>query len=285
MSVALRRGNPLDAEKCGLICYNAFRTIAELHNFQPDFPSPEVAIKLMSQLLAHPKFYGVVAELDGQIVGSNFLDERSVIAGLGPITVAPNVQNRAVGRKLMEHVLARVAKQNFPGCRLVQAAYHSRSLSLYAKLGFVVREQLATMQGPPLSTRIPGYSVRPATMGDLDACNQICLKVHGHERGVELADAIRQGTATAVDHEGRITGYATAIGFFGHVVGESNEEMKAVIGAAPEFLGPGFLLPIRNSELFRWCLKNQLRVVQPLTLMSTGLYNEPKGSFLPSILF
>ena len=59
----------------------------------------------------------------------------------------------------------------------------------------------------------------------------------------------------------------------------------ALIGAAPRVEGPGFLLPTRNSELFRWCLAQGLRVVQPMTLMSLGLYNEPKGAFLPSILY
>jgi hypothetical protein len=97
--------------------------------------------------------------------------------------------------------------------------------------------------------------------------------------------AIQQGTATVVEHNHRITGYATVIGFFGHAVGESNEDLKALIGAAPNFEGPGFLLPTRNSQLFRWCLQQGLRVVQPATLMSFGVYNQPSGAFLPSILF
>ena len=61
--------------------------------------------------------------------------------------------------------------------------------------------------------------------------------------------------------------------------------MKALIAAAPAFAGPGFLLPARNAELFRWCLEKKLRVVRPMTLMSLGLYNEPAGTFLPSILY
>jgi len=88
-----------------------------------------------------------------------------------------------------------------------------------------------------------------------------------------------------VEHDGRITGYASLVGFFGHAVGESNEDLKALIGAAPAFPGPGFLLPTRNSDLLRWCLEKGLRVVQPMTLMSTGLYNEPAGVFLPSVVF
>jgi hypothetical protein len=111
------------------------------------------------------------------------------------------------------------------------------------------------------------------------------MKVHGHDRGGELQDAINRGTARVVEHNGRITGYTAAIGFLGHAVGETNEELKALIGEAPEFLGPGFLLPTRNTELFRWCLEHGLRVVQPMTLMSIGLYNEPEGAFLASVLY
>jgi predicted N-acetyltransferase YhbS len=163
MGITLRPGTPEDAKQCGEICYRAFRTIAEEHNFPPDFLSPEVSTTLLSEFLEHPHIYGVVAaELDGRVVGSDFLDERSIIAGIGPITVDPRVQNRAIGRQLMLHVLARVAKRHLPGVRLVQAAYHNRSLSLYIKLGFLVREPLSVIQGKPLAAQIPGYTVRPA---------------------------------------------------------------------------------------------------------------------------
>jgi hypothetical protein len=131
----------------------------------------------------------------------------------------------------------------------------------------------------------PGYTVRSATHEDLDACNWVCRRVHGHDRGGELLDTIQQGTATVVEHGGRITGYATPVAFFGHAVGETNEDLKALIGTAPSFSDSGFLLPIRNSELFRWCLEHGLRVVQTNTLMSIGLYNAPTGAFLPSILY
>ena len=285
MSITLRTGTPEDAKQCGEICYRAFKGIAEEHNFPPDFISPEVSIAMLSEFLAHPDIYGVVAELDGRLVGSNFIDERSIIAGIGPITVDPAVQNRAIGRDLMLHVLTRIAKRRAPGVRLVQAAYHNRSLSLYTKLGFSVREPLSVMQGQPLDVQIPGYVVRPAKIDDLEACNHVCLKVHGHDRGGELVDAIKRGTATIIEHNGHITGYATAVGFMGHAVGETNEELKALIGAAPAFLGPGFLLPARNGELLRWCLEHGLRIVQPMSLMSVGLYNEPAGVFLPSILY
>jgi hypothetical protein len=223
--------------------------------------------------------------MDGEIVGSNFLWESDAIAGVGPITVKPSVQNGSIGRQLMERVMERSRTKRFAGVRLVQSAYHNRSLSLYTKLGFDAREPLSVMRGAPIQLKVPGYEVRPAKEEDLDACNRLCFRVHGTERGGELLGAIQQGSALVVEHGGVITGYATLIGFLGHAVGLTNEELKALIGAAPAFQGPGFLLPTRNGELFRWCLLQGLRVVYPTTLMSHGLYQDPSGVFLPSILY
>ena len=285
MDIKLRTGTAADATACGKICYEAFTTVAKAHNFTPDFPSPEVAVGLLTWMLKHPAFYSIIAEIDGRVVGSNFLDERSEIAGLGPITVDPAVQNRKVGRELMENAHARATEKKFPGVRLIQAGYHTRSLSLYSKLGYDVREPLACMQGTTLNIKIAGCVVRKAAESDIAACNRVCEKVHGHDRGGELKDTVPKGCATVVERDGRVTGYATTIGFFGHAVGETNDDLKALISAAKEFAGPGFLLPTRNTELFRWCLERGIRVTQPMTLMSRGFYNQPAGAFLPSILY
>ena len=285
MNITLRPGRPDDAQACGQICYEAFNTISNQHNFPPDFAEPEQAIGLLSYLLSLKNVYSVIAEVDDRVVGSNFLWECAAVAGVGPITVTPTAQNVSVGRRLMDHVLQRAREQRFVGVRLVQAAYHSRSLSLYTKLGFDTREPLSLMAGEPLGLVIPGRTVRAASERDVERCNQLSVKIHGMDRAEELIEAINQGTAIVVENGDRITGYANVIGFLGHAVGENNEDLKALIGAAPEFAGPGFLLPTRNSELMRWCLEQGLRVVQPRTLMSTGLYNEPAGAFLPSIIY
>ena len=118
MTIVLRPGTPADATACGTICYEAFKAVCTAHNFPPDFPSPEVASGLLSMLLAHPRFYSVVAELDGRIAGSNFLDERSCIADLGPITVDPTVQNSGVGARLMRDAIDRAARRQAAGVRL-----------------------------------------------------------------------------------------------------------------------------------------------------------------------
>jgi len=88
-----------------------------------------------------------------------------------------------------------------------------------------------------------------------------------------------------VEHDGRISGYATDVGFFAHAVGESNDDLKALIMAADAFTGPGVLVPTSNADLFRWCLGRDLRVVQLMTLMTIGLYRRPRGAYLPSVLY
>ena len=281
----LRPASSSDAAPAGRICYSAFKTIAEQHAFPPDFPTPEVATDLLGYLLTRPDVHGVVAELDGRVVGSNFVWEDDAVAGIGPITVEPQAQNGRVGRKLMEAVLERARERGIPSVRLVQAAYHSRSLSLYTRLGFDVREPLSLLQGPPLGKRIEGRVVRAGTAADFDAANRLCRIVHGHARANELRPALEQGTFAIVETAGRFTGYTTGIGFFGHAVGESTEDLQALIGAATSFAGPGFLLPTRNAALMRWCLDQGLRIVQPMTLMTMGPYEQPKGAFLPSILY
>lgn len=167
--------------------------------------------------------------------------------------------------------------------RLVQSAYHTRSLALYTKLGFVAREPLV-LQGPVIRETLPGYTVRSAREEDLPACNGLCVRVHGVDRSGELHDALSRGTAAVVEHDGRITGYTTGVAFLGHTVGVSNNDLRALIGSAPAYGGPGFLVPARNADLVRWCLDHGLRIGQIMTLMSLGLYHEPEGAWLPSVL-
>ena len=285
--ITLRPPTPADQSVLARICFDAFGGINQRHGFPSDFPAPEAAAGLMGMVLSSPHVYGVVAEVGGRVVGSNFLWESDAIAGVGPITVDPSAQAGSVGRRLMENVLARAREKKFAGVRLVQAAHNTRSMSLYTKLGFDVREPLACLQGEPGNDprAVPGYAVRKAAQADVDACCDLCFRVHGHDRRNELTAAVAHGTATVVERGGEITGYAGDVGFFGPGVALDNAGLVALIAAAQTISGPGLLLPTRNGEVFRWCLARGLKVVQPMTLMSLGLYSKPRGAFFPSILF
>jgi len=283
--VLVRKATKADAAVCGQICYDAFATISAAHGFPCDLPSAEMAVGFLTMMFSSPTCYCVVAEVEGRIAGSNCLVESQTIFGIGPITIQPGTQNRGVGRKLMEVAMDQAKAQNAAGVRLVQAAFHNRSFSLYTSLGFDVREPLACLQGKTREREIPGCAVRNARAGDAEACNALSRRVHGFDRAGELAENIANGTACIVERGGRITGYTSQLGFFGHSTAETNVDLQALITSAESFAGPGILVPSRNSVLLHWCIENGLRVVQPMTLMSTGLYNEPAGAWLPSILY
>src|SRR5262249_22190792 len=156
----------------------------ERHNFPPEVPSRKVGVAIVGHLFANPGFYCVVAEDRGRVVGSNCLDERNEVSGVGPISVDPGAQDAGIGRTLMRAVVDRSDQRAFRGVRLVQDAYHARSLSLYAKLDFVCREQLVVMNGVPGGDD-PSYTVRPATDADAAGCNRLCAATHGVARDGE----------------------------------------------------------------------------------------------------
>jgi GNAT superfamily N-acetyltransferase len=285
--VAIREAEAADAEACAQICFDAFGAIQDQHRFPRDFPVLEAATGLMGAWIPHPSIWGIVAELNGRIVGSNFLDERDPIRGVGPITVDPQGQNAGVGRRLMEAALER--GRGAPGIRLLQDAFHMRSLSLYESLGFDVKEPVAVVAGKPSSSHpADEVEVRPLHEDDLDACEALCKAVHGFERTNELRDAIQALKPFVAVRDGRITAYASSMIFWpmNHGVAESQEDMQELlVGAAAAVSAPiAFLVPLR-SGLFRWCLGEGLRLVKPMNLMALGEYQEPRGSWFPSVLY
>ncbi len=281
--VRVREARYEDWRLAGRICYEAFATLADEHGFEHDFPSVEAASEPIRWMIQHPQFYGVVAQQGERIVGSSFLDERGSILGIGPVSVDPAVQNKRVGRLLMEAMFARADEVGAPGVRLMQLAYHNRSLSLYAKLGMEVRGSFAAMYGDPIRLTLPGYDVRPATDEDITACNALCLRVHGHTRAGEVDDAVADGVARVVERLGRITAYTTGVNYFSHSVAETRDDLIALIGAAESYGSPGFLVPLADTELFRWSLAHGLRVFFVLNMMTAGLYQEPRGAYMPSV--
>ena len=282
----IREAAPADAEDCARICFEAFGAIHDHHRFPRDFPALEAATGLMASWIPHPSVWGVVAEVDGRIVGSNFLDERGPIRGVGPITVDPQGQNAGVGRRLMEAVLER--GDGAPGIRLLQDGFHMRSLSLYESLGFDVKEPVAVASGSPSSGPPDDVQVRALTEDDLAECEALCKQVHGFERTSELRDSLQAFKPFVAVRDGRITAYASSVSFWpmNHGVAQSDEDMQALLlGAAAAVDEPiAFLVPLR-SELFRWSLGDGLRLVKPMNLMALGEYREPRGSWFPSVLY
>jgi hypothetical protein len=173
------------------------------------------------------------------------------------------------------------------GIRLVQDAFNMGSMSLYASLGFEAKEPLVLMIGAPKDPAPAGVAVRAMTSEDLDACARLCLAVHGIERTNELRDALSSVGPVVAERAGRIVAYASAPHFaiLNHGVAETEDDLRALLlGAAAGRPDPlALLVPTRQAAFFRWCLAQGLRSTKPMTLMTRGFYQEPRGSWFPSI--
>jgi predicted N-acetyltransferase YhbS len=286
MSDLVIRGiTPDDVPECGRILFEAFLDIATRHSFPPDFKSLEQATGLMGFLHSHR--YGVVAERDGRLLGSNFLAEADPIAAVGPISVDPKIQESGVGKALMQAVIER--GRNAHAVRLVQDAFNRTSMALYAKLGFEVRDPLVLLEGVPQNAgkQPDEVEVRQLGAGDLDGCTAVCRKVHGIPRSEELRSGLRAFRGYVALRGGRITAYASTLNlwFAGHGVAETPDDMRALIlGAAGlEREALSFLFPTRQAELFRFLLAEGMRITKPMTLMTLGDYQEPAGPYFPSV--
>lgn len=287
MTIDIRPATPADHPDVARIVFDAFGWIAREHNFPPDFPQLEVARGMAQMALNHPKWFGVVAEVDGRVVGSNFLDQRDAIAAVGPITVDPSVHCKGIGRRLMQAVIDRGRQSGHPGIRLVQEPHNTISLPLYTSLGFDTTEPLALMTGKVAANPSPGVIVRPMTPADVPACAELCKRVHGFDRANELRDAIEPFRPHLLERGGRVVAYASAPAFWilNHGVAETDADLFDLLaGASAAFTEPlALLVPTRRGDFFRRCLAAGLRMVKPMTLMALGEYHQPKGAFWPSV--
>jgi predicted N-acetyltransferase YhbS len=300
MSVTIRTIKQSDAEACGKIGYLAHKTISSAHGYPSEQPSEEFGIDLVKRLLDNPNSWGFLAEekQQGNIIGSIFIHKfsPSPVAVIGPLTVHPSVEGGGIGKLLMDVALNKAHEQNLERIRLVQSPSHIRSFVLYTKCGFMLREPLFLMQKS--SQKVEGSTtiisianrsivVRPIKyQNDISECNELCKKIHGFTREMELRQAKNQGVATLIERDNIITGYAAGIGIFGHAVAKTNEDLTALIAnATTSIIGPGFFVPARNFKLIKWLLENGFKIEWPANLMTIGPYQEPLMPFLPSLAY
>jgi GNAT superfamily N-acetyltransferase len=287
MAQTLRPATLADADACGRICYEGFRTVNARHGFETNFPSVEAATNRVRASIEHPHIFGVVCEIDGTIAGFSFLSERDPIRAVGPIVIDPAVQARGIGRSLMAAVLDRA--RGARGVRLLQDSFNMHSLALYADLGFAVRDSFVVMVGTPSGTDDGASEVRRLDERDLAGCEALHGQVHGFSRTNELRDALATGAPVVGLRDGRVTAYMAAPNAWlaNHGVAETGEDARALLLGAARVTGKpvSFLLPPRDAALFRWCVAAGLRAIKPMTLMTIGQYQEPRGSYFPSVLY
>ena len=282
----LIRAEPQHVGEMGRICYEAFKELHDRHRLPLDVPSATLARQLLGMMVSRSDFYSVVALLEGQVVGSNFLCFSDPVAAIGPITVEPGLQGQGIGLALMQDVVDHGRRRGIERIRLMQETINAGSLSLYASMGFDSREEVAYLQAAAAPAEDP--SVRPVTDKDLAAVEKLSADIYQTSRRNEVAAAIRYGfTPLLRQRDGRVTGYLIP-GLFGHGVAESADDACALVGEMARRLPPEaarFFCPVRQANFYRQVLKMGCRTIKVLTLMTLGPYEPPREVWLPSVLY
>lgn len=286
MVIQLVRAEPHQVSELGRICFEAFKDVEERHHLISGFPTIAEARNVIDILVQREDWYSVAALIDGKLVGSNFLSLTNSVAGVGPLSVDLSFQGQGIGRALMADVMEYARRNNIERIRLQQEACDTRSLSLYASLGFEVKAPVALMQATP-AVKVDS-SVRPVTPADLSAIEELSIRIYKTNRRNEVATATRFGLSPLLrEHQGRITGYVM-LGLTGHGVAETQTDALTLIGEAARRLLPDaafFLCPLSEASLYRKALKAGHRAIKVHNLMTLGPYEPPDEVWLPSIQY
>ena len=270
----------------GRICYEAFKDLHDRHRFPLDLPNAAVARQVLGMLVSRSDFCSVVALLDGQVAGSNFLSLSDPVAGIGPVTVEPCHHGKDIGRALMQDVVDHGRRRGIERIRLMQETMNVGSLSLYASMGFDSREEVAYMQAAAAAAEDP--SIRPVTDQDLPAVEELSAGIYRASRRNEVAAAIHYGFSPLLrERDRRVTGYLIP-GMFGHGVAESEDDACALVGEMARRLPPHvarFFCPVREASFFRRVLKMACQTIKVWTLMTLGPYEPPREVWMPSVLY
>jgi len=270
--------------RLSVICHEAFSALHDRCGIERDIPSPEVGEMIIGQVVQRPDYTGVMAVLDGEIVGSNFLCFGDEVAGVGPITVDPTVQSKGVGRALMQWVIDEARRREIRQTRLFQEAINITSLSLYTALGFDWRDSAVLMQAAPAAEEDP--EVRPITADDLSAIADLSHLAYGFSRAGDAAQLIQfQIPGFLKLRGGKPVGYMFAT-LFGHAGAETDEDLLGLAAQAARHLPPPlakFICPMARAGLFRKAMAAGHRTGKVLSYMSLGDYTPPTGAHFPSI--
>lgn len=288
MALEMTSIRPDQVDDVGMMVYEAFRDIAERHNFEAAFSEPTLA-QFIVRMLVQTEGYGTYLLSDGgKPVACNFGDERDEIVGVGPVAVDVQQQGNGYGRQVMEAMLKRAQEAGFRSVRLVQVAYNMQSFSLYHNLGFNVTDMLANLRGRPGDGESPVDSVREYTAADIDACDELHRDVLGAGRRHDIELMANFAPPIVVERDGQLAGYLTrfpgAETFVTHGVARDERALRdLLIGVARASAGDvHVLLPLSYAGTVRWAMGQGFRLLELDSYMVWGEYQEPIGAWVPS---
>jgi GNAT superfamily N-acetyltransferase len=158
------------------------------------------------------------AELDGELVGSNFVTQWGSVGFFGPLTLRPDRQGAGIGKALVEAVSEQLDDWGVRHAGLFTFAQSPLHLALYQKSGFHARFLTAIMLAPvqPGGTDIRWSRYSELAETDRRAAELACRELtEALYEGLDLGAEIRTATARSLgdtlllwDGAGHLAGFA-----------------------------------------------------------------------------
>lgn len=157
------------------------------------------------------------AEIDNELVGSNFASNWGSVGFFGPLTIRPDLWDRGVGKRLMEPVMQCFDRWRTKHAGLFTFAHSQKHIGLYQKFGFHPRFLTAIMSKPvePTGRASAWTKFSDATAGEraaiLDACRELTDTIY---EGLDVSREIRAvsdqqlGDTVLLWDDGRLGGLA-----------------------------------------------------------------------------
>ena len=220
--------------------------------------------------------FGVVAERDGQVIGTTmgWLYGPDA-ATVGMVIVSQACRGEGVGRQLMDAVLARLDG------RTVLLNSTPAGAPLYRNLGFEPIGTIHQHQGAAFSVPVAklraGERVRPLGASDRAEVVELDRRATGVEREALISELLKSGQGVILDRSGEAAGFALFRRFgrgyaVGPVVSPDRDGARALIS---HWLGSnaGMFIRVdtaRDSGLSAWLEKLGLKEVDSVTTMALG---------------
>lgn len=219
---------------------------------------------------------GLVAVRDGEVVGTALgwhWDNSQAIFGM--VIVAPQVQGRRIGQRLMQGLL------DSAGERAVMLHATAEGRGLYERLGFVRHGEIRQHQGQarqaPLLMPGAGERLRPLGRGDSDRLVELDAQASGMPRGAAIRALLDTAETVVLDRDGEAVGFAVLRRFgrghaIGPVVAPSLASAKALIAHWSNLCAGKFLrIDVEaGGGLIEWLEEIGLRRVGMVAIMSRG---------------
>jgi GNAT superfamily N-acetyltransferase len=138
------------------------------------------------------------AEVNGELVGSNFATNWGSVGFFGPLTVRPEFWDKGVAKRLMEPIIELFTKWGTKHAGLFTFAQSQKHVGLYQRFGFWPRFLTAIMSKQVLernsASRWTRFSAVPNNERDsiLDACRLLTGEIY---EGLDISQEIRSVAA------------------------------------------------------------------------------------------